>query len=209
MKNLLLLLLVLPILFGCDNGNDKRDDNGNVNISDANFKIYLVGNTAINTNGDSEIQVSEASTFNGVINCNSMNISNLKGIEAFTDLTVLYCSENQLTSLDVSKNTALTFLSCNENQLTSLDVSKNLFLSGLLFGFNQLTSLDVSKNAALTELNCGSNQLKSLDVSKNTALTWLICVNNKLTSLDVSKNTALTKLLCCGNQFNCDALERW
>lgn len=28
-------------------------------------------------------------------------------------------------SLDVSKNTALTYLFCNDNQLTSLNVSKN------------------------------------------------------------------------------------
>ena len=111
MKNLLLLLLVLPILFGCDNGNDKRDDNGNdkrddngnVNIPDANFKAYLVGNIYINTNGDKEIQISEASAFNDTIDCGYLDISNLKGIEAFTALTGLSCSGNQLTSLDVSK----------------------------------------------------------------------------------------------------------
>ena len=150
------------MLFGCDNGNDngndKRDDNGNVNISDANFKIYLVGNTAINTNGDSEIQVSEASTFNGVINCNSMNISNLKGIEAFTALTKLDCSDNQLTSLDVSKNTALTELSCYDNKLTSLNISGASALNSLGCWNNQLTSLDVSKNNALSTLHCDDNQ---------------------------------------------------
>ena len=32
----------------------------NVNIPDANFKSALLANTAINTNGDVEIQVSEA-----------------------------------------------------------------------------------------------------------------------------------------------------
>ena len=67
---LLLLLLALPMAgFG-----------QNVNIPDANFKAYLVGNTAINTNGDSEIQVSEASAFKDSIICNEMDISNLKGI---------------------------------------------------------------------------------------------------------------------------------
>ena len=103
---LLLLLLVLPMFcFG-----------QNVNIPDANFKAYLVGNTAINTNGDSEIQVSEASAFTDTINCSEMSISNLTGIEAFTALTNLWCYENQLTSLDVSKNTALTFLTCDGNK---------------------------------------------------------------------------------------------
>ena len=42
-------------------------------------------------------------------------ISDLTGIEAFTALDVLYCDNNQLTSLDVSTNTALTGLWCNSN----------------------------------------------------------------------------------------------
>ena len=41
----------------------------NVYIPDANFKNYLVNNSAINTNGDGEIQVSEASAFTDTINC--------------------------------------------------------------------------------------------------------------------------------------------
>ena len=110
---LLLLLLALPMVgFG-----------QNVYIPDANFKAYLVNNTAINTNGDSEIQVSEASAFNDTIACGYLDISNLKGIEAFTALTGLSCSWNQLTSLDVSKNTALTDLNCVGNKLISLNIS--------------------------------------------------------------------------------------
>ena len=80
----------------------------NVYIPDANFKAYLVGNSNINTNGDTEIQVSEASTFDGEISCGAQNISDLTGIEAFTALTYLDCWSNQLTSLDVSQNTYLT-----------------------------------------------------------------------------------------------------
>ena len=38
---------------------------------------------------------------------------------------------NQLTSLDVSNNTALTYLDCGNNQLTSLDVSNNTALEYL------------------------------------------------------------------------------
>ena len=40
----------------------------------------------------------------------------------------------QLTSFDVSKNTALTDLDCEYNQLTSLDVSKNTALTYLYCG---------------------------------------------------------------------------
>ena len=106
-----------------------------------------------------------------------------------------------LTSLDVSKNTALSELYCFGNQLTSLDVSKNTALTVLRCFNNQLTSLDVSNNTALTYLDCHSNQLISLDVTKNTALTSLNCYDNQLTSLDVSQNTALEDLSCEYNQL--------
>jgi hypothetical protein len=194
----------------------------NVNIPDANFKAYLVGNTAINTNGDNQIQVSEASAFTGTITIVWMNISNLTGIEAFTALTKLDCENNQLTSLNLSQNTALTSLWCQNNQLTSLDVSANTVLttlfceqnqltslnvSGASFlkyldcNSNQLTSLDVSQNTALIDLECGSNQISSLDVSGATALVFLDCHSNQLTSLNVSQNTALIGLECAANQL--------
>ena len=175
----------------------------NVNIPDANFKAILVGNTLINTNGDAEIQVSEANAFGGTIDCSNLNISDLTGIEAFTALDYLRCYSNQLTSLDVSQNTALTYLYCDNNQLTSLDVTQNTALTNLQCAQNQLTSLDVTQNTALTEFFCGVNQLTSLDVSQNTALTFLDCSSNQLTSIDVSQNTALTYLYCFNNQLTC------
>ena len=179
---LLLLLLALPMFcFG-----------QNVNIPDANFKAYLVGNSVINTNGDNQIQVSEASAFNGEIYCNSMNISNLTGIEAFTALTYLMCYGNQLTSLDVSTCTALTGLSCYGNQLTSLDVSTCTALIDLFCFNNQLTSLDVSQNTALTQLNCFNNQLTSLDVrnGNNTNFYFFDSSNNpNLTCINVDDAT--------------------
>jgi hypothetical protein len=194
MRKLLLILIAVPMIgFG-----------QNVNIPDANFKAYLVGNTLINTNGDTEIQVSEAAAVTGVnnaINCGSLNISDFTGIEEFTALTYLWCENNSLTSLDLSANTALIDLSCWGNQLTSLDVSTNTALTRLVCWLNQLTSLDVSQNTALTVLSFGDNQLTSLDVSNNPALTFLHFSNNLLTTLDVSNNTALTYLDCGYNQL--------
>ena len=172
-----------------------------VTIPDANFKNYLVGNTLINTNGDTEIQCSEASAFTGSIECSNMSISDLTGIEAFTGIWRLICSSNPLTSLDVSANTALTHLFCTTNQLSNLDVSNNLALLRLSCGDNQLTSLDVSNNTDLTILSCQFNQITSLDVSANSALESLDCNVNQLTSIDVSANSALETLGCNNNQL--------
>ena len=93
----------------------------NVYIPDVNFKAYLIGNTLINTNADAEIQVSEAIVFTGDIDCSNLDVSDLTGIEAFTVLTFLDCTGNQLTTLDLSQNTELFYCRCAQNQLTCLN----------------------------------------------------------------------------------------
>ena len=67
-------------------------------------------------------------------------------------LTYLACYSNQLTVLDVSKNTALSELNCSNNKLTAVDVSKNTALTYLSVEWNQLTVLDISHCAALKKL---------------------------------------------------------
>jgi hypothetical protein len=113
----------------------------------------------------------------------------------------LYCYDNQLTSLNVSQNTALFRLDCHSNQLTSLDVSQNTALNILQCDNNQLSSLNVSQNTALNSLSCGYNQLTSLNVSGGPAFAYLNCEDNQLTSLNVSGASALTTLFCYNNQL--------
>jgi len=84
----------------------------------------------IDINGDCIISTDEAAQVH-FLDVSWCSISDLKGIEEFVNLDTLDCSTNQLTSLDVSNNTALTSLWCAENQLTSLDVSHNTALAGL------------------------------------------------------------------------------
>ena len=77
----------------------------------------------------------------------------------YGDLIGFDCSENgvNLTALDLSHNTQLTGLWCGENNLTSLDVRKNSQLKKLTCYNNKLSSLDVSKNTQLEKLYCWSN----------------------------------------------------
>ena len=145
----------------------------NNNFPDANFRTIVEG---FDNNKDGSLSDTEIAAVKK-INCFRKRITNLKGIEYFTSLNNLWCAENKLTALDVSKNTALTDLYCSSNQLTTLDVSKNTALTDLDCGRNQLTTLDVSKNTALTKLSCDNNQLTSLDVS-NTDMDDLNCYDN-------------------------------
>jgi hypothetical protein len=180
----------------------------NVYIPDANFKADLIGNPEINTNGDTEIQVSEASAFDGIIDCQDISISDLTGIEAFIAITELNCRENNISSLNVSTNIALTVLICDENNMTSLNLSNNIALTMLNCDENNLTSLDVSNCTDLMVLNCFDNQITSLNLSNNANLTSLHCYNNQLQCLNVKNgnNTAFIGFFANGN-FNLSCIE--
>lgn len=166
------------------------------NFPDENFRDYLKGRF-----GNDYITADQIEKYGYYIDVTTKNISSLQGIELFTTLKELRCGSNQLTELDMSKNTELEYLYCGNNQLTKLDVSKNTKLKYLYCPNNQLTELDVSKNTELLDLYCSNNQLKELDVSKNTKLQELSCGVNQLKELDVSKNTDLTYLSCRVNQL--------
>ena len=183
-------------------GTSQLDETGDVRIDLAHFPDENFRDRVAFYCGKDDGDALSQDELNGVTELiiDHAYIKDLTGIELFPNLEKLDCKYNNLTRLDVSKNTNLTVLYCESNQLTSLDLSKNTALTKLDCALNQLTGLDLSKNTALTELNCQANQLTSLDLSKNTALTKLYCSNNQLTSLDLSKNTALDTLDCSGNK---------
>ncbi len=96
--------------------------------------------------------------------------------------------ENQLTSLDINCET-LTLLSCSGNPLTSLDLSHARALTALACYENKLTQLDLSPCTKLTELGVGENLLTHLDVSHNRELQFLDCYGNQI------KGEAMTALV--------------
>ena len=197
MKRILVFVFAVALLGSCTESVTL--------IPDENFEKALIAN-GIDDTLDGGVLTSNINGIKG-LDIGRSGISNLTGIEDFTDLEILKCYENQLTNLDLSKNTALTRLDCGGNKLTSLDISINTALTDLECYKNQLTNLDVSKNTALRELSCSWNRLTNLDVSGCTSLTELNCYENHLTNLDISNNTALTQLNCGVNRFNCEALK--
>jgi hypothetical protein len=172
-----------------------------VNIPDANFKTYLLGNSFINTNGDLEIQCSEALAFTGMIYCPDLNISDLTGIEAFTSLNSLHCFNNQITTIDLSNNSLIAGIICFNNTISSLNISSNNLLDNIDCSNNPLTSIDLTNKPNLMFLTCSGNQFTSLDLSNKPDLEYLNCQNNQLTSLDLSDNPNLMEVYVGQNQI--------
>ena len=103
---------------------------------------------------------------------------------------------DDLKSIDVSKNPKLEFLSASHGKLTSLNVSNNRMLVELYVYNNQLTALDVRSNYLLKKLGCYENQLTALDLSSNVALEYLGVNDNPITELDLHPLSNLQELSC-------------
>jgi len=170
-----------------------------INFPDENFRSALMVNYGLafdNANNLTNPEIAAAIT---ELDVQAMNISDLKGIEAFTGLQVLDCVFNNLTTLDLSSNPNLSILLCEYNQIESLIITANQNLTELSCHLNQLSELDVSQNLLLQYLSCGTNLLTELDVSQNIFLTGLNCSANQINSLDVSNNNLLVSININGN----------
>ena len=162
-----------------------------INIPDANFKAKLLeadytksiarnllnNYIEVDINGNNEIEQSEAlRVYN--LDVSSSQITDLTGIQAFTNLRSLGISENQLTSINVSGLTNLQGLYCDRNQLTNLNLSSLTNLQYLNCNNNQLTTLNLSGLTNLLTLNCYVNLLTTLNVSGLSNLQTLNCYFN-------------------------------
>ena len=143
---------------------------------DPRFSNYLLANFDANQDGmldEAEILAVDS------INCVSLGINSLEGIERFSNLRILFCFNNNLTSLDLRGNPKLEWLNC---------------------AYNNLSGLDVSMLPELLDLYCQGNYLETLDVSGNPKLRFFTCDDNRLTSLDLSRNPELLQFSCENNR---------
>jgi Leucine-rich repeat (LRR) protein len=215
MKNIkyLFLLLIVSFFSGC---SDQK-----VKIGDENFEKALINNK-LDDKLDGILIIDENITSKtDTLNISGSNIKSIEGIEYFISLKKLDCSNNDISSINVSKNTNLEELNCSNNNINSIDLNKNLQLKRLYVHNNQKGrpnyppthpkfrefrnkksdnfQLNISNNINLEELNCSSNLISSLDVSKNIDLVELNCSNNKLSSINLSNNSKLERLYCSSN----------
>ena len=140
------------------------------NFPDGAFRQYVADN--FDKDKDGALNQTERNAVKEIRISNS-GCTSLQGLKYFSKLTDLFCSDNNLTELDVSENPELKGLICYNNSLTSLNLNKN---------------------TKLRSLNCNNNKLTVLDLRENKSLSWLRCKNNCLTSLDLRNNPQIGDL---------------
>ena len=140
------------------------------NFPDGAFRQYVADN--FDKDKDGALNQTERNAVKEIEISNS-GCTSLQGLKYFSKLTDLFCSDNNLTELDVSENPELGRLICYNNSLKSLNLNKN---------------------TKLRSLNCNNNKLTVLDLRENKSLSWLRCKNNCLTSLDLRNNPQIGDL---------------
>lgn len=188
-----------------------------VNIPDPIFKAKLLSanttngiasnsanqNIVIDTNGDNEIQVSEALNVSKLFipgQAGNM-IADLTGINQFTNLTSLSAFNNALTNLQISGLSNLQVIHVANNNLTALSVNNLNSLQNLTITNNQLTNFSVTNTPNLQTLSCSGNQLTLVDISNFPNLITLECNNNLITTLALNNNNNLGNISASNNQL--------
>ncbi|MFC7358430.1 T9SS type A sorting domain-containing protein [Jejudonia soesokkakensis] len=170
-----------------------------VNIPDPIFKNVLantlcvdfdndgVADLSVDLNGDDEIQVSEAEFVNHLI-LDNQNINSIEGIEAFTNLQNLRCSNNNLVDANLGNLTNLKQAILLSNAIENINISNSSNLEILGLSFNNISNIDLSDATNLKILTISNNQLINLNLSNNLSLEMLQAWGNNITIFDISNH---------------------
>ncbi|GAA4290126.1 T9SS type A sorting domain-containing protein [Aestuariibaculum suncheonense] len=163
-------------------------------IPDANFEQALID---LNIDSDGVVNgvvlTSDISTLT-TLDVRNKNIQDLSGIEGFVALEVLKIRSNQITELDISKNTELLTLQFGANLISRLDLTYNTKLETLIGENNNITRIIPNiLPASIKYINLSGNEISSLDISNLTGLGALWLSNcSKLNYLNVKNGNNLT-----------------
>jgi Leucine-rich repeat (LRR) protein len=188
MKN---FYFTLFILFFCSNAGAQiiniPDPNFKAKLLEASPSNYIAFNfagerTVIDTNSNGEIELSEAALIETLIITNA-NITSLAGIESFVNLNQLDFSNNQMNQFNPSILPNLTLLWCANNQITSLDLTNNLALQDLDCSHNIINQINLPDFTYGISANIGFNELYTIDLSNLSKIVTLYLNNNHLSNV--------------------------
>ncbi|WP_343329454.1 DUF7619 domain-containing protein [Polaribacter staleyi] len=143
-------------------------------IPDNNFEMALISAGLDAGTPDQKVFTDNINTITN-LDVSNKNITDLTGINAFTALTTLNVSNNQLSTLDVSTHSLLSSLDAQSNVLTSLKVKNGNNTNFTLFNTinnPNLTCIEVD-DAAYSTLNWTNIDTTSNFVNNQAACTAL------------------------------------
>jgi Leucine-rich repeat (LRR) protein len=127
-----------------------------------------------------------------------LNVADLKGIEGFSSLVSIICTNSNLTTLPNNLPSTLQTINVQFNKITRLPtLPENLRI--LDCSDNLLTTLPTFPSN-LRIVDCSYNQIAALPTTLPPYLTTLFCTNNQLTTIPALPS-ALQGLMCSYNRI--------
>ena len=152
--------------------------------TDESFKTAIVNIAGIDVNEDGTVSYEEAQAFTGMLDLSNQNITQITGLEAFTNVTNINLSGNSITDISeflLANTVTLASKSTNIQKRVAIAPSN---LSSLNISRNLIESIDVSAITTISNLDVSNNKLTFFNVNNN--------ANTILAVLDASSNENLT-----------------
>ena len=190
-------------------GTQTECQEGYVSLSE-DLKNALITNYGLSNSDFSELCIASANDIfsREELDVSGLNITNMKGIEYFTQLKDLNCSNNTINFLDLSSLVNLEKLDCSNNLISNLVLSENDQYKELYLYNNNINTIEFLQNyVSLLILDIDGTNFRSINVSNNVNLEELWCGANNFIfgyNLDISNLTNLKVFACyeLGNRIN-------
>ncbi|TCN55337.1 T9SS C-terminal target domain-containing protein [Flavobacterium circumlabens] len=152
--------------------------------------LYLMPDS----NGDKEIDVFEALNIYEVQEENRY-ITDVTGIEYFTNLKSLKIQGNTLVNLNLATLKKLEYLDCNSNRLKTINIAGLSNLTYLNCSNNGIKQLDLAGLSKLTTFNCSQNAIKNLVLADFPLLETANCAAFGFGDTTITSNTLVLQNL--------------
>ena len=120
------------------------------NFPDDNFRSFVAD--TFDENGDNWLTEHERYFVDGcaylIMSIEDKGISDLTGIEYFSQIDMLRCADNQISSIDLSVLPRIQCVDCRNNQISSLTIPSSL--TALFCEGNNIQRLDLSASVVLS-----------------------------------------------------------
>ena len=155
-----------------------------INLADNDYIL-------VDANNDTIIDTNEALQI-GRVNLAQGNITDLAGMEKFTNLKELSALFNNISSCNLVMPNLKGLGIGGSPFLTNVNLSNLPSLECIAVISSSVNTLDISNNPLLTRARFENTLINTIDFGSNPNLSWLTCSNNpNLTSINIKNNSSL------------------
>ena len=218
-KSSVLTLLTVMLLSGCistqhDGGTVACDCNRAVRVPDKVFRTWLVDKGYATKAGWHTLKPTTEGCALTMLECYDLGIHSLEGIEVFSQLKHIACSDNPITKLDLNRLPNLKSLYGLNMPLKRIHIGQCHHLRTIELSHTELDTFSLAPFPELVEFFCIHSPLRSLDLTPCPALESLYIRGTLIREVDITPchnfrafyalDTPLERLIVTPEQYQSD-----